>query len=248
MKQLPTISTPISNKAMPVLRIDLISAVPDIFTSALETSILKRAQNKGLVEIYVHNLHDFATDAYRHIDDTPFGGGAGMILQCEPIFDCIELLSSQRSYDHIIYMSPDGKQFDQEMANTLSLAGNIIILAGHYKGIDQRIREHLITLEISIGDYVVSGGELPALMITDALVRLIPGVLGDAESLLNDAFMNDGLLDCPHYTRPAVFRDMEVPEVLRSGNHLLINSWRNEQCVEKTKRLRPDLYDTYSRS
>ena len=209
---------------MSLLRIDLISAVPDIFISPLQTSILKRAQDKQLVEIHVHNLHDYATDTYKHIDDTPFGGGAGMILQCEPIFACIEQLKAERTYDHIMYMSPDGQKFHQDMANSLSLCGNIIFLAGHYKGIDQRIREHLITSEISIGDYVV---------------------LGDAESSLSDAFMNDGLLDCPHYTRPAKFRDLEVPEVLRSGNHELIKKWRLEKSIEKTKRLRPDLYKQY---
>ncbi|MFZ9760276.1 MAG: tRNA (guanosine(37)-N1)-methyltransferase TrmD [Candidatus Kapaibacteriota bacterium] len=230
---------------MSILRIDLIAAVPDIFQSPLQTSILARAQEKGLVTIVTHNLHDYAKDAYRHIDDTPFGGGAGMILQCEPIFDCIEKLMSEREYDAIIYTSPDGKVFNQDMANELSLKGNIIILAGHYKGIDQRVRDRLITLEISIGDVVLSGGELPALMITDAIVRLIPGVLGDAESALSDAFMNDGLLDCPHYTRPAVYRDMEVPDILRSGNHSKIEHWRREQSIEKTKKLRPDLFDKY---
>ena len=230
---------------MSILRIDLIAAVPDIFQSPLQMSILARAQEKGLVTIVTHNLHDYAKDAYRHIDDTPFGGGAGMILQCEPIFACIEKLLSEREYDAIIYTSPDGKVFNQDMANELSLKGNIIILAGHYKGIDQRVRDRLITLEISIGDVVLSGGELPALMITDAIVRLIPGVLGDAESALSDAFMNDGLLDCPHYTRPAVYRDMEVPGILRSGNHSKIEQWRREQSIEKTKKLRPDLFDKY---
>lgn len=230
---------------MSILRIDLIAAVPDIFQSPLESSILKRAQEKGLVTIVTHNLHDYAKDAYKHIDDTPFGGGAGMILQCEPIFECIEQLMSERTYDEIIYTSPDGQVFNQDIANELSLKGNIIILAGHYKGIDQRVRDHLITREISIGDVVLSGGELPALMITDAIVRLVPGVLGDAESSLSDAFMNEGLLDCPHYTRPAVFRGMEVPEVLRSGNHALIEEWRIQQSVEKTKQLRPDIFDKY---
>jgi len=221
---------------MSLLRIDLIAAVPDIFESPLDSSILKRAQEKGLVSIHVHNLHDYAKDTYRHIDDTPFGGGAGMILQCEPIFECIEKLMNERMYDDIIYTSPDGEVFNQGIANELSLKGNIIILAGHYKGIDQRVREQLITRELSIGDVVLSGGELPALMITDAIARLIPGVLGDAESALSDAFMNDGLLDCPHYTRPAVFRDMEVPEVLRSGNHALIEQWRKNQSIEKNKK------------
>ena len=230
---------------MSILRIDLIAAVPDIFQSPLESSILKRAQEKGLVTIVTHNLHDYAKDAYKHIDDTPFGGGAGMILQCEPIFECIEQLMSERTYDEIIYTSPDGQVFNQDIANELSLKENIIILAGHYKGIDQRVRDHLITREISIGDVVLSGGELPALMITDAITRLVPGVLGDAESSLSDAFMNEGLLDCPHYTRPAVFRGMEVPEVLRSGNHALIEEWRIQQSVEKTKQLRPDIFDKY---
>ncbi len=230
---------------MPSIRIDLISAVPDIFTSALETSILKRAQEKSLVQIVTHNLHDYAKDRYKHIDDTPFGGGAGMILQCEPIFDCIEKLQNERSYDDIIYTSPDGPIFNQEMANELSLKTNIIILAGHYKGIDQRIRDTLITREISIGDVVLSGGEIPALLMTDAIVRLIPGVLSDAESALTDAFMNDGLLDCPHYTKPASFRGMDVPEVLRSGNHARINDWRLNASKEKTKRLRPDLFQHY---
>jgi tRNA (guanine37-N1)-methyltransferase len=230
---------------MSILRIDLISAVPSLFSSALETSILKRAQEKSLVEIVTHNLHDYAKDKYKHIDDTPFGGGAGMVLQCEPIFDCIEKLQSERNYDEIIYTSPDGSIFNQDMANELSLKGNIIILAGHYKGIDQRVRDTLITREISIGDIVLSGGELPALIMTDAIVRLIPGVLGDAESALTDAFMNDGLLDCPHYTKPANFRGMEVPEILRGGNHALINAWRLSESKEKTKRLRPDLYQQY---
>ena len=231
---------------MSVIRIDLIAAIPDIFISPLDSSILKRAREKGLVEIYTHNLHDYAKDAYRHIDDAPFGGGAGMILQCEPIFSCIEQLTSQREYDEIIYTSPDGSLFDQGIANELSLKQNIIILAGHYKGIDQRVRDTLITREISIGDIVVSGGELPALLMTDAIVRLIPGVLGDAESALSDAFMNDGLLDCPHYTRPATFRDMEVPDVLTSGNHAVINAWRLEQSMKKTELLRPDLFKKYT--
>jgi len=230
---------------MPIIRIDLISAVPDLFFSALETSILKRAQEKSLVEIFTHNLHDYAKGKYKHIDDTPFGGGAGMILQCEPIFACIEKLQNERSYDEVIYTSPDGPVFNQEMANELSLKQNIIILAGHYKGIDQRVRDTLITREVSIGDVVLSGGELPALVMTDAIVRLIPGVLGDAESALTDAFMNDGLLDCPHYTKPALFRDMEVPEVLRSGNHAHINEWRMNASKDKTKKLRPDLYQQY---
>jgi tRNA (guanine37-N1)-methyltransferase len=230
---------------MPLLRIDLIAAIPDIFRSPIESSILRRAQDKGLAEIHIHNLHDYADDKFRHIDDSPFGGGAGMIIQCAPVFRCIEQLQAQRTYDQVIYMSPDGKVFNQEMANQLSLCGNLIILAGHYKGIDQRIRDTLITMEISVGDYVLSGGELPALIVADALIRLIPGVLGDAESSLSDSFMNEGLLDSPHYTRPAVFRDMEVPAVLRSGDHRKIEAWRTEQARIKTKERRPDLFNEY---
>lgn len=224
------------------LRIDIVSAVPQLMTSFLDHSIVGRAREKGLVEIVVHNLHDYAKDRFRHIDDTPYGGGAGMIIQCEPVFDCIEGLMAERTYDAVVYLCPDGEVFDQSIANQLSLHRNIILLAGHYKGIDQRIRDVLVTREISIGDYVLSGGELPAAVVVDALTRLIPGVISDAESLLEDSFMM-GLLDAPHYTKPADFRGHTVPDVLLSGNHARIKAWREAQALEKTRSRRPDLLD-----
>lgn len=224
------------------IRFDIISAVPQLMTSFLEHSIVGRAREKGLVEIVVHNLHDYATDRFRHIDDTPYGGGAGMIIQCEPVFACIEHLMAERTYDEVIYLCPDGAVLDQTSANELSLKRNIILLAGHYKGIDQRIRDVLVTREISIGDYVLSGGELPAALVVDCVTRLIPGVISDAESLLEDSFMT-GLLDAPHYTKPADFRGMLVPDVLRSGDHARIKKWRHEQALQKTRQRRPDLLD-----
>jgi tRNA (guanine37-N1)-methyltransferase len=224
------------------IRYDIVSAVPQLMTSFLEHSIVGRAREKGLVEIVVHNLHDYATDRFRHIDDTPYGGGAGMIIQCEPVFACIEQLMAERAYDEVIYLCPDGAVLDQTSANALSLKSNIILLAGHYKGIDQRIRDVLVTREISIGDYVLSGGELPAAIVVDAVTRLIPGVISDAESLLEDSFMT-GLLDAPHYTKPADFRGMLVPDVLRSGDHARIKKWRHEQALQKTRQRRPDLLD-----
>lgn len=224
------------------IRIDIISAVPESLTSYIGSSILKKAQEKGLSEIVIHNLHDYADNKWGHIDDYPFGGAAGMLIRCEPVFKIIEKLKSERQYDEIIYTAPDGVVFNQKTANMLSLNKNLIILAGHYKGIDQRIRDELITMEISVGDYVLSGGELPALIITDAIVRLIPGVLGNSESALDDSFQ-DGLLEPPHYTRPAEFRDLKVPEVLLGGNHKKISEWQYEQALNKTKILRPDLLD-----
>jgi tRNA (guanine37-N1)-methyltransferase len=188
----------------------------------------------------LHNLHDYATDRYRHIDDTPYGGGAGMIIQCEPVFACIEALKNERTYDEVIYLCPDGEVLTQSTCNTLSLSTNLILLCGHYKGIDQRIRDVLVTREISIGDYVVTGGEIAAGVLTDAIVRLIPGVVSDAESVLEDSFMH-GLLDAPMYTKPAVFREMSVPDVLVSGNHAHIRAWRQEQSLAKTTQRRPDL-------
>jgi len=222
------------------MRIDIVSGVPALVEPLLSESIIGRARAKGVVEIYVHNLHDYAEDRFKHIDDTPFGGGAGMIIKCAPVFACIEKLLAERDYDHVIYASPDGEMLDQTMANGLSLAENIIILAGHYKGIDQRIRDILVTKEISIGDYVLSGGELPALVMVDSIVRLLPGAIGDAESALEDAFQQ-GLLDAPHYTRPADFRGTRVPDVLLSGNHAEIRKWREKQALEKTRARRPDL-------
>lgn len=229
----------------PILRFDILSAVPDIFDSVLNTSIIKLSQEKQLVEIFIHNLHDFAKDKFRHIDDTAFGGGAGMVIKCQPVFDCIEQLQSERIYDDVIFMTPDGEQLTQETSNRLSLCKNIIILAGHYKGIDQRIRDSLITKEISIGDYVLSGGELPALVLVDSIVRLIPGVIGDSESALEDSFQN-GMLEAPIYTKPADFRGMKVPEVLCSGNHAEIRKWREMKSREKTEKLRKDLLESSS--
>lgn len=222
------------------LRIDVVSAVPQLLGSVFEHSIVGRARERGLVDVVVHNLHDYATDRFKHIDDSPYGGGAGMILQCAPIFACIEELQRQRSYAEVIYLCPDGEVLNQRICNGLSLAGNLLLLAGHYKGIDERVRQTLITRELSIGDYVVSGGELPAAILVDAVVRLLPGAVGDAESVLEDSFMH-GLLDAPHYTKPADFRGMTVPDVLRSGNHAHIKAWRHEQALEKTRRRRPDL-------
>lgn len=222
------------------MRIDIVSAVPDSMASYINESIVKIAREKGLVEIFLHNLHDYAEDKYRHIDDAPFGGGAGMLIKCAPIFKCVEGLLSQRKYDEVIFMSADGELLEQSHCNELSLKENLLILAGHYKGIDQRVRDFLVTREYSVGSFVLSGGELPALVLADSIIRLLPGVLGDAESALEDSFMN-GLLEPPQYTRPADFRGMKVPEVLLNGNHKLTAQWRDEKAVEKTKERRPDL-------
>lgn len=222
------------------LRIDIVCAVPQTLDSVVTTSIVGRAREKGLVDIRVHNLHDHATDRFRHIDDTPYGGGAGMILECEPIFSCIEGLQAQRTYDDVIYLTPDGERLANARCVELSMHRNIILLAGHYKGVDQRVRDVLVTRELSIGDYVLTGGELAAAVLTDAIVRLVPGVLGDAESALDDSFMN-GLLDAPHYTKPADFRGHRVPDILLSGNHARIRQWRHDQALTKTRERRPDL-------
>lgn len=222
------------------LRIDIVCAVPQTLDSVVTTSIVGRAREKGLVDIHVHNLHDHATDRFRHIDDTPYGGGAGMILECEPIFSCIEGLQAQRTYDDVIYLTPDGERLANARCVELSMHRNIILLAGHYKGVDQRVRDVLVTRELSIGDYVLTGGELAAAVLTDAIVRLVPGVLGDAESALDDSFMN-GLLDAPHYTKPADFRGHRVPDILLSGNHARIRQWRHDQALTKTRERRPDL-------
>lgn len=222
------------------MRIDLLTVLPEMFESPLGCSILKRAQNKGLVEICVHNLRDYTTNKHRKVDDYPFGGEAGMVMQIEPIDRAISHLKSQRDYDEVIFTSPDGETFNQHTANSLSLLNNIIILCGHYKGIDYRIREHLITREISIGDYVLTGGELPALAITDAIVRLIPGAIGDEQSALSDSFQ-DNLLAPPVYSRPADYKGWRVPDILLSGHQARIDEWRHEQALERTRRLRPDL-------
>lgn len=208
----------------------------------VNTSILARAQKKGLVEIYIHNLRDYTTDKHRRVDDYCFGGGAGMVMQCQPIDDCISKLTAERHYDEIIFTSPDGEQFTQPVANELSLKENIIILCGHYKGIDYRIREHLITREISIGDYVLTGGELAAAVMADAIVRIVPGVIGDVQSAFNDCFQ-DNLLSAPVYTRPADYKGWKVPEVLLSGHDAKIQEWELQQSLERTQRLRPDLLE-----
>ena len=218
------------------MRIDIISAVPDLLFSPLNTSIVKRSQDKGKCEIKVHNLRDFTHDKYRQIDDKPFGGGPGMLLKPEPFFECIEKLQSEREYDNIIFTSPKGKVFSQSYANRLSLGKNIIIIAGHYKGIDDRVRERFATDEISIGNFVLSGGELPALIIADAVIRLLPGVLNDCGSALNDSLMNDDSVEAPYYTRPADYKGMKVPEILLSGHDKKIAEWKEEQSIELTKK------------
>jgi tRNA (guanine37-N1)-methyltransferase len=222
------------------MRIDIISAVPELLDSPLNYSILKRAKEKGLVEINMHNLRDYTTDKHRRVDDYAFGFGAGMVMQIEPIDRIITLLKSERDYDEVIYTSPDGEKFNQKMANNLSMTENLIILCGHYKGIDHRIREHLITREISIGDFVLTGGEIPAAMMTDAIVRLIPGAIGDEQSALSDSFQ-DNLLAPPVYTRPAEYKGWKVPDILLSGHQAKVDEWNHQQSVERTKRLRPDL-------
>lgn len=222
------------------MRIDILTVLPEMFDSPLSCSILKRAQTKGLAEFYVHNLRDYTTNKHRKVDDYPFGGEAGMVMQVEPVDRCIAALKAERDYDEVIFTSPDGDLLDQHMANSMSLLNNIIILCGHYKGVDYRIREHLITREISIGDYVLTGGELPAIIISDAIVRLIPGVLGDEQSALSDSFQ-DNLLAAPDYTRPADYNGWRVPDILLSGHEARIAEWRHEQSLERTRRLRPDL-------
>lgn len=224
------------------MRIDIITVVPELVASPLNESILKRAQEKGLVQIVIHNLRDYTFDRRRTIDDYPFGGEAGMVMKPEPIFRAIEQLQSERTYDEVIYTSPDGIQYNQHEANRLSTLENIIILCGHYKGVDQRVRDHLITREISIGDYVLTGGELAACIIADSVVRIIPGAIGDESSALTDSFQ-DNLLAPPVYTRPAEFRGWRVPDVLLSGNFAEIEKWQDDQAWERTRRLRPDLLE-----
>ena len=222
------------------MRIDIISGLPKLLSSPLNNSIIKRAKKKKKVIIRAHDLRKYTHDRHKTIDDTPYGGGAGMILKPEPIFECIEALQKKKKYDEVIYLTADGEKFNQTIANELSLKENLILLCGHYKGIDERIRQTLITREISIGDYVLTGGELAALVVVDAIVRLLPGVVGDSESMLSDSFQ-DGLLDAPFYTKPPEYRGLEVPDVLLSGNHKEIEKWRSEQRIKKTKQRRPDL-------
>ncbi len=224
------------------MRIDIVSAVPELLESPLNHSIVKRAQEKGVVEVCVHNLRDWSKDKHRKVDDYPFGGEAGMVLTVQPVFDCLAELTAQREYDEIIYTSPDAPVFNQKTANELSLKENILILCGHYKGVDQRIRDHLVTREISVGDFVLTGGELPACIMADAIVRLLPGAMSDESSALSDSFQ-DNLLAPPVYTRPAEFNGWGVPEVLLSGNHAKIQAWQEQQAYERTRSLRPDLLE-----
>lgn len=224
------------------MRIDILTIFPEMFEGPFNQSILKRAVNKGMVEIHLHNIRDYSKSKHKNVDDYPFGGGAGMVMMIQPIADCIEKLMHERYYDAIIFMTPDGKTFDQSTANQLSLHQNIIILCGHYKGIDERIREKYISHEISIGDYVLSGGELAAAVVTDAIVRVIPGVLNDETSALSDSFQ-DGLLSAPIYTRPAEYDGMKVPQVLLSGNEKEIIKWQHEKAMQRTKERRPDILD-----
>ena len=222
------------------MRIDILTVVPELLDSPLSHSIVGRAVRKGLVEIHVHNLRKYGIGPRRNVDDYSYGGDAGMVMMVEPVFRMIEELKSERDYDEVIYMSPDGELLDQKVANNLSMMGNIIILCGHYKGIDHRIREHLVTREISVGNYVVSGGEIPAALLADSIIRLIPGALTDETSALSDSFQDD-LLSPPVYTRPVEFNGWKVPEVLLSGNPKLIRTWQDEQALERTKLLRPEL-------
>lgn len=222
------------------MRIDILTVLPEMLESPLHCSILQRAQDKGLVEIHVHNLRDWSLRKHRKVDDYPFSGEAGMVMQIEPVDRCIEQLKSERHYDEVIFTSPDGEILSQPLANSLSLAQNLIILCGHYKGVDYRIREHLVTREISIGNYVLTGGELPAAVIADSIVRLIPGAIGDEQSALNDSFQ-DNLLEAPVYTRPADYKGWKVPDILLSGNKAKIDEWKMQQALNRTKQLRPEL-------
>ncbi|MCF6366070.1 MAG: tRNA (guanosine(37)-N1)-methyltransferase TrmD [Bacteroidales bacterium] len=224
------------------MRIDILTVLPQLLESPLNHSIVKRVQEKGLAEIYTHNLRDFSTDKHKRVDDAPFGGEAGMVMMIEPVDNAVSFLTSERTYDEIIYTSPDGEKFNQKTANSFSRYKNILILCGHYKGIDQRIRDKYITKEISIGDYVLTGGELAAAVIVDSIVRLIPGAISDETSALSDSFQ-DNLLAPPVYTRPAEYKGMKVPDVLLSGNFKEIDKWKFEQSISRTKKLRPDLYD-----
>ena len=222
------------------MRIDIITVLPEMLEGFVHESILARAEKKGLAEIRLHNLRDYTQDKWRRVDDYPYGGSAGMVMQCEPIDRCISALKAERDYEEVIYTSPDGEKFDQPLANELSLKGNMIILCGHYKGIDQRVRDHLITREISIGDYVLTGGELAAAVMTDAIVRLIPGSISDEPSALSNCFQ-DNMLAAPIYTRPSDYKGWKVPDILLSGNEAKVRQWEFDQAMERTKRLRPDL-------
>lgn len=227
-----------------MMRIDILTAVPKLLDSPLQESILRRGQEKGLVQIVVHDLRDYTHDKHRTIDDSPYGGGAGMVLRPEPIFECVEALQAERSYDEVVLLAPDGDVFSQRTANGLSLKANIMLICGHYKGIDERVREALVTMELSIGDYVLTGGELAAAVVADAVIRLIPGVLNDTESALSDSFQ-DGLLGWPEYTKPAEYRGMKVPEELLTGDHKKIQAWREEQRQKRTGQRRHDMIESH---
>lgn len=229
-----------------MLRIDIISAVPSLLESPLSHSIIGRARQDKLVDIHVHDLHEYSNDKHHKIDDYPYGGGAGMVLSAQPIFSCLDKLKSERTYQEIIFTTPDGEKYMQAHANELSVKKNLVLLCGHYKGIDHRVRKELVTREFSIGDYVLSGGEIPALAITDSIVRLLPGALGDSQSALTDSFQ-DTLLSAPLYTRPADFRGMKVPDILLSGDHKKVAQWRQEKAIQRTKRLRPDLFKEFEK-
>ena len=223
------------------MRIAILTVVPRLLDGPFADSIVRRGQDKGLVEIHVHNIRDWSTDKHQKVDDVPFGGNAGMVMTIQPILDAIESLKSERNYSDVIYLTPDGERLHQRLVNQLSIQGNLIMLCGHYKGVDQRVRDHLITREISIGDYVLSGGELAAAVLTDAIVRLIPGVIGDEQSALTDSFQ-DGLLAPPVYTRPAEYNGWKVPEILRSGDHAAVQKWLESEAIERTQQRRPDLF------
>lgn len=223
------------------MRIDILTVVPRLLDGPFADSIVRRGQDKGLVEIHVHNIRDWSTDKHQKVDDVPFGGNAGMVMTIQPILDAIESLKSERNYSDVIYLTPDGERLHQGMVNQLSIRGNLIMLCGHYKGVDQRVRDHLITREVSIGDYVLSGGELAAAVLTDAIVRLIPGVIGDEQSALTDSFQ-DGILAPPVYTRPAEYNGWKVPEILRSGDHAAVQKWLESEAIERTQQRRPDLF------
>lgn len=224
------------------MRIDIITVLPEMLEGFVHESILARAEKKGLAEIHLHNLRDYTLDKWRRVDDYPFGGQAGMVMQIEPIDRAISALKAERDYDDVIFVSPDGEQFTQHVANDLSMEKNIIILAGHYKGVDQRVRDHLITREISVGDYVLTGGELPAAIIADAVIRLVPGVISDDQSALSDCFQDD-MLAAPIYTRPREYKGWKVPDILLSGNEAKIRQWEFDQAMERTRRVRPDLLE-----
>lgn len=228
------------------MRLDILTLFPNMMNMFFEESILKRAQKKGLVEVHFHDLHEYSLTRYGSVDDYPYGGSAGMVMTVEPLANCIEKLQSERHYDEVIYTAPDGKMLNQGMSNQLSTKENLMILCGHYKGIDERLREHFVTMEISIGDYVLTGGELATAVICDSVIRLVPGVIGDEQSALGDSFQ-DGLLAPPEYTRPPEFRGWKVPDVLLSGNHAKIEQWRFEQALERTRQRRPDLYEKYDK-